>query len=83
MAICQVDDIIIGSGALSNSIFYNAYLEGQIDEQEIIFDFFAAYPQMSASVTANLQEAGENLIIQGKYEIAGYDHGAFIIKKTT
>ena len=41
MAICQIDNELIGSGAFTNSIFSRAYLQGSIRENSIEIRLFA------------------------------------------
>lgn len=77
MAICQVDNIIIGSGAFTNSIFQKAYLEGDLEGEEFNIELFADYVPVTCRTTGILFLRHNAMEIRGTYDIAGYDYGEF------
>ncbi len=78
MAICQIDNELIGSGAFTNSIFSRAYLQGSIRGNSIEIRLFANDTPLQAIAAASLlMKGGKVIMAHGTYTVEGWDSGTF------
>lgn len=81
MALCQIDSSLLGSGAFVNSIFYKAYLEGEVEDHSVNIELFVDYMPIVCAGKGNVYSTTDTTIIRGNYDVANYDHGTFEITK--
>lgn len=82
MAICQVDDLIIGSGAFTGSVFSLGYLEGKYEsDKDVLIELFSDSVPLVCRANAKILERENRLVAEGHYEVADYDFGTFTASK--
>jgi hypothetical protein len=81
LATFQIGNLVLGSGALSNSLYSKGYVEGTLKDRELALELFSDEVPDICTVEAVLPDGSDYSTIRGTYSIGIFDMGEFIIRK--
>lgn len=81
MAACQIGNTVLGSGALSNSLYSKGYIEGTLEAGSLTLQLFSDEVPVISTVKAYVSDGTDYSTIRGTYEIGSYDTGEFDIRR--
>jgi hypothetical protein len=81
LAICQIGYFVVGSGALSNSLYSKGYVEGAFDAGTLTLELFSDEIPDICKVEAAIPGGGDYSAVRGTYSIGRFDMGEFMIRK--